>query len=103
MTTISSEIFSMEDTGDTEVISCFVFYCWSVNFEWRFFFMKSWTNKVFFSSSNSISFIVLTRANFLYIHTGNELEEVLEGQETRKKEKKERKLEAMRILLMRLW
>ena len=46
--------------------------------------MKSWTNKVFFFSSNSISFILLTRANFLYIHTGNELEEVLEGQETRK-------------------
>ena len=42
--------------------------------------MKSWTNKVFFFSSNSISFILLTRANLLYIHTGNELEEVLEGQ-----------------------
>ena len=48
--------------------------------------MKSWTNKVFFFSSNSISFILLTRANFLYIHTGNELEEVLEGQETRSNE-----------------
>ena len=50
--------------------------------------MKSWTNKVFFFSSNSISFILLTRANFLYIHTGNELEEVLEGQETREERKK---------------
>ena len=93
MSLIFSEIFSMEDTGDTEVISCFIFYCWSVNFDWSFLFMKSWTNKVFFFSSNSISFILLTRANFLYIHTGNELEEVLED-----KEKKERKLEAMRII-----
>ena len=79
-----SEVFSMEDTGDAEVISCFIFYCWSVNFEWRFFFVKSWSNKAFFFSSNSISFILLTRSNFLYIHAGNELEEALEGQETRK-------------------
>ena len=75
----------MEDTGDTEVISCFIFYCWSVNFDWSFLFMKSWTNKVFFFSSNSISFILLTRSNFFHIHTGNGLEEVLENQETRKK------------------
>ena len=74
----------MEDTGDTEVISCFIFYCWSVNFDWSFLFMKSWTNKVFFFSSNSISFILLTRSNFFHIHTGNGLEEVLENQEARK-------------------
>ena len=81
----------MEDTGDAEVISCFVFYRWSVNFEWRFFFMKSWSNKVFFFSSNSISFTSLPRSNFLYIHTGNDLEEVLEGQGRRKKREEGKK------------
>ena len=84
MTTISSEIFSMEDTGDAEAISRFVFYRWSVSFDLIFLFMKSWTNKAFFFSSNSISFIVLTRSNFLYIHAGNDMEGALEKQETRK-------------------
>ena len=74
----------MEETEETEVISCFTFYCWSVSFEWNALFMKSWTNKVLFFSSNSIFFILLTRSNFFHIHTGNGLEEVLENQETRK-------------------
>ena len=26
-------ILSMEETEETEVISCFTFYCWSVSFE----------------------------------------------------------------------
>ena len=75
---------AMEERGDTEVISYIVFYCWSVSFDLIFLFMKSWTNKVFFFSSNSISFIVLTRSNFFHIHAGNGVEELLEGQETRK-------------------
>ena len=32
---------TMEDTGDTEVNSHFIYYCCSVNFEWHFFFMQS--------------------------------------------------------------
>ena len=81
----------MEDTGDAEATSRFVFYRWSVNFEWRFFFMKSWSNKAFFFSSNSISFASLTRTNFLYIRAGNDLEEALEGQERRKKREEGKK------------
>ena len=52
--------------------------------------MKSWSNKVFFFSSNSISFASLTRTNFLYIHTGNEVEEVLEKQEQERRQEKNR-------------
>ena len=53
--------------------------------------MKSWSNKVFFFSSNSISFALLTRSNFLYIHAGNDLEEALEGQGRRKKREEGKK------------
>ena len=53
--------------------------------------MKSWTNKVFFFSSNSISFASLTRANFFHIRAGNDLEEALEGQERRKKREEGKK------------
>ena len=52
--------------------------------------MKSWSNKVFFFSSNSISFTSLPRTNFLYIHTGNEVEEVLEKQEQERRQEKNR-------------
>ena len=52
--------------------------------------MKSWSNKVFFFSSNSISFTSLPRSNFLYIHTGNEVEEVLEKQEQERRQEKNR-------------
>ena len=52
--------------------------------------MKSWSNKVFFFSSNSISFASLTRTNFLYIHTGNEVEEALEKQEQERRQEKNR-------------
>ena len=74
----------MEDAGDAEATSRFVFYRWSVDFDLSFLFMKSWTNEAFFFSSNSISFVALTRANFFHIRAGNGLEEALEGQETRK-------------------
>ena len=47
----------MEETEETEVISCFTFYCWSVSFEWNALFMKSWTNKVLFFSCDSKIFI----------------------------------------------
>ena len=103
MTTIFSAIFSMEDTGDTEVTSCFIFYCWSVNFEWRFFFMKSWSNKVFFFSSNSISFASLTRSNVLYIHTGNEVEEVLERRRNKKGDKRRIEMSMIGMSDILLW
>ena len=79
----------MEDAGDAEATSRFVFYRWSVNFERSFFFAKSWSNEAFFFSSNSISFALLTRSNFLYIRAGNELEEALESQEARKETREE--------------
>ena len=48
----------MEETKDTEVISCFTFYCWSVSFPGHFSFKWSWISDVCFFSCDSKIFIL---------------------------------------------
>ena len=49
----------MEETEDTQVISCFTLYCWSVSFAGHLPFKWSWISNVCFFSCDSKIFILL--------------------------------------------
>ena len=89
----------MEETKDTEVTSCFTFYCWSVSFEWHLSFKWSWISDVCFFSCDSKIFIwrppfqliSYTYRKWVGGSTGD-------GKKQEKKRNKERDIERLRLI-----